>query len=87
MPLPRQITRTPEQVEADKTFAAQERAKAINEAPEAARRWIAAGAVAEVRIAWLRAKNRGDAELQAIYAESLIAAGEKNPANDSGLWQ
>ncbi|MBP7638018.1 MAG: hypothetical protein KBA18_09100 [Kiritimatiellae bacterium] len=87
MPLPRKINRTPEQEVAATAYAARERAAMLQRAPAEARRWIAAGGVAEVRGAWLNARDRGDAELQAIYADVLTAAGEKNPINATGRWE
>ncbi len=87
MPLPRKITRTPEQNAAAQAFADQQRQELLARAPDEARRWIAAGGVAEVRVAWLNARDKGDRELQKIYAEALTTAGERNPLNDSGRWE
>jgi len=87
MPLPRKITWTPEQNAAAQVFVDRQRQELLARAPDEARRWIAIGGVAEVRVAWLNARDKGDRELQKIYAEALTTAGEQNPLNDSGRWE
>jgi hypothetical protein len=86
MPLPRKITRTPEQNAAAQAFADQQRQELLARAPAEARRWIVYD-VAEVKVAWLTARDKGDRELQKIYAEALTTAGERNPLNYSGRWE
>lgn len=57
-------------------WAARDRQATLECAERDARQWIAAGGVDEVRHAWLTARNKGDYELQAIYANALTEAGE-----------
>ena len=87
MPLPRNVERTPEQIAAGVKFMAQQREAKIQTAAASARKWIACGGAAEVRSAWLTARDNEDAELQAIYAQVLTEAGEKNPLSVTGEWR
>lgn len=76
MPLPRKQTQvSPESKAAAEQIMANARAKLIANAPSQAATWIAAGGIAEVRLAWLNAKNRNDAELMAIYETAITSAG------------
>ncbi len=68
MPLPRKITSQPATTVTT--------VKSSTESAYAnAKRWIAAGGVAEVRASWLNAKNKNQAELMAAYEAALSDAG------------
>ena len=74
MPMPKQL-KNPPTAEQQAAFVKAQYEKKCAGADADARRWIACGGAAEVRLGWVLAKNIGQTELMAIYEKALADAG------------